>query len=338
MLLNTFISLWLFCSFILIHLESKVAVLYKLQSWRHVEFQTRTPFEQSKVFLSTYKPLCFFTCKSISHHSTNKKPRKARTIKNNRKCIIISCFFPQCLPVPVLILYRACFALYGISWITYRIFKDESFFQVKTLFKATNWAYSCLIVYFILSSTTTVLHYLQHKQEKSLIFIKVKGNHDENQIADEIAWFHKIQWLFYNIASTMAVGVTIYYWTFEYNGRGVSLSDVNVHLLNSVFMILEHILSSMPWHLAHVVYSIMFALLYTKATLFYWVWINKEPIYRVLDYSEKPGLAACLYLFVVLPFIQLFLCAILRLRESFGRRTKKSNELKEKSGIKVHIV
>ncbi|KAK3728729.1 hypothetical protein QZH41_002656 [Actinostola sp. cb2023] len=170
------------------------------------------------------------------------------------------------LPVPVLICYRAIFALYSITWIIYMLAAPSSSFrELKTLFFITNWGYFALVVYFVLAFTITTLHYIKRRQGREHTIIDNEDDEQDQVKHDETKCFHKVLWFFYNIASNMAIAVTMYYWALDYNGKGVTLSDLNVHILNSVFIILDHTLGSAPWRLFHVVYCILFALLYTIA-------------------------------------------------------------------------
>lgn len=192
-------------------------------------------------------------------------------------------------------------------------------------------------MYFLLAFINTTLHYIYQDEGE-----EIEDNEEDMCKHDATKWYDKLQWLLYDIASNMAIGVTLYFWAFDYKGTGVSLSDINVHILNSVFMIIDHALSSMPWRLFHVYYSILFSVMYTNATIFYWIWVDKQPIYRVLDYSKRPGLAAMLIfggMSVVLPFIQLLLYVIYRFRLYLvGREVKELSELDNTRGSKLHIV
>jgi len=188
---------------------------------------------------------------------------------------------------------------------------------------------------------TLVFHHFKIHGNKVL---QSKLDDDNGKKQDRIKSLYKLQWFLYNIAATMSVGVTLYYWTFDYTGTGISLSDLNVHILNAVFMVVEHIFSSMPWRILHVVYPMLFTILYTKVTVFYWMYVDGQPMYAVLDYSNRPGLAALLVfggLFVVLPAIHFLLYLIYRLRLYFvGRKLteKTKNFVRSSRAGKVHSV
>jgi hypothetical protein len=134
---------------------------------------------------------------------------------------------------------------------------------------------------------------------------------------DETRWYHRVLWLLYTISSNMSICVTICYWSLIYNGKGINTTDIFVHILNSIFMVLENVLSSMPWRLLHVIYPFAFGLVYSFITVLFWLLIDKSPIYPILDYSHKPVLAIEVLLgthFVLLPIVQLLLYALYRIR------------------------
>jgi len=135
---------------------------------------------------------------------------------------------------------------------------------------------------------------------------------------DETVWYHKLQWLLFDIASTMAIVVTGFYWAFVYKtGNIITWWSFSLHAINSLFMVLEHIITSMPWRLLHVIYPIIFTLFYIIVTVFYRFFIDAEPLYSKLDYSNNPGLAvgiACSGIFIAVPFSYLLLYCIYRVR------------------------
>ncbi|KXJ25417.1 protein rolling stone [Exaiptasia diaphana] len=235
-------------------------------------------------------------------------------------------------PTPVLIIYRCVFAIYSTTWITYRLFAHDRFRKVVTMFYMTNWSYFTLINYFSISAGITIIHYIKKRQGKEHVIVDdvEKGQPRD----DETRWYHKMQWFFYSVASTQAIGVTLFFWLFDYDGMGITLSDVNVHVLNSVFMLIDHSLSSMPVRVLHVVYPMAFILLYMIATVLYWALISKEYIYKKMDYSTNPGLAVGLLLaamFIIAPVVHSFYYATYRLRAYLAAKLTKddSEELGE---------
>lgn len=136
---------------------------------------------------------------------------------------------------------------------------------------------------------------------------------------DEMKWYHKLQWFLFNIVSVIAVIVTGSYWLFVFDStrRAVNLSDLNAHILNTVFILIEHSLSCMPVRLLHVVYPILFESVYVIATVLHWAMIVDTPLYTVVNYTEEPGRILGLFalaIFIFQPLIQLCLYGIFRLK------------------------
>lgn len=232
----------------------------------------------------------------------------------------------QWLPVPLLIVYRTIFALYSIIYLIYdsatysRPARSNS---ATAYFYLSSWAYVILVAayvilvaYFIFSSITTTLHYYNFKRRQGQE-PNQRADLEETPVQNANKLCHKVLWLLYNVAVTMALSVTILYWILEYNGENIIYANINFHVLNSVLVILEHSLSSMPWRLLHVVYPMMFSILYTVANVMYWIWIDKKPIYRLVNYSKDPGLGVgmeLLGIFVVVPVVHMFFYVVYRLR------------------------
>ena len=135
-------------------------------------------------------------------------------------------------------------------------------------------------------------------------------------------WYHKVAWFFYIIAANNSLLVTVVYWSLLYSGYKIGELDVTFHLLNSVFMVIETCVSSIPVRLYHVVYAMLYGVLYLVFTVVYWLLGGSDPagnryIYPILDYESEPSAAAILvvlYGLVGLPAAQLFNFGLFRLR------------------------
>lgn len=136
------------------------------------------------------------------------------------------------------------------------------------------------------------------------------------------AWYHKVSWVFYAIAANNCLVVTVVYWTLLYTGYHVGGADVTFHLLNSFFMLTETFLSSIPVQLFHVIYAMLYGVLYVLFTVVYWSFGGTNDsgdrfIYPILDYSHKPVAATVLivlYGLLGLPVAQLIHFGLFKLR------------------------
>lgn len=135
-------------------------------------------------------------------------------------------------------------------------------------------------------------------------------------------WYHKVSWLFYSIAANIAPVVTVVFWTFLYSGGAVREIDVAFHAMNSVFMLIDTCVSSIPVRIFHVVYAELYGIVYIIFTVVYWQCggtdINGEDhIYPLLNYGHKPyttALAITIIALAGLPLAQLWNFGIFSLR------------------------
>lgn len=131
--------------------------------------------------------------------------------------------------------------------------------------------------------------------------------------ADPMAWFHEALWVIYNIAAVAATVVTLSFWLliFRYT-NGASALSVVVHGVNSIVMVGDTMLSSIPVRLFHVVYPMLYSATYIVFTVIYWAFggtnsFGMPYIYPQTDYTGRPVLSAvsqvCLF-FIGLPLCQ----------------------------------
>ena len=141
--------------------------------------------------------------------------------------------------------------------------------------------------------------------------------------APAMAWFHEALWVIYNIAAVAALLVTLTFWSLLFRlVNNVHAVSVVVHGLNSVLMISDTMLSSIPVRLFHVVYPLFYSLSYIVFTVIYWAvggtsYFGQPYIYPQTDYTGRPVLSAvsqiCL-VFVGLPLFQSALFGFYMLR------------------------
>ena len=136
------------------------------------------------------------------------------------------------------------------------------------------------------------------------------------------AWYHKVSWLFFIIAANNSLPVTVVYWTLLYTGFHVGEIDITFHLLNSVFMLTETCLSSIPVRIFHMVYAMLYGILYVLFSVVYWLLGGTNDsgdrfIYPILDYGGEPYTAVVLVVLfgvVGLPVAQLVHFGLFKLR------------------------
>ncbi|KAK6192685.1 hypothetical protein SNE40_004115 [Patella caerulea] len=135
----------------------------------------------------------------------------------------------------------------------------------------------------------------------------------------KLPWYLVMVWTLFEIMSPMAITVTLFYWitVFPSNNDPVGNSDILLHIMNTVVVLFEHSVTALPIRLLHVVYPLIFALVYIIFTVIYWTGDNTRVLYPALDWNE-PTIAIA-YVFAAAAVVvasHLMLFAIYKLRQS----------------------
>ncbi|XP_046339632.2 protein rolling stone-like [Haliotis rufescens] len=126
----------------------------------------------------------------------------------------------------------------------------------------------------------------------------------ETQDSKLTPWYSKISWILANITSDTAIIVTsIYFGALYKPSSGITLSNLNVHGLNSVFIIIDNVVSARPVRILHVFHTWIYAAVYIIFSLIYWA-TDRAVIYKyVLDWSTPGSTVGIMLGVVVLAFI-----------------------------------
>ena len=140
-------------------------------------------------------------------------------------------------------------------------------------------------------------------------------------------------WFLWIVASNAALVVTLNYWILVFEPP-TDFMDIAVHALNSIVMLVELFIASTPVRVLHVLYVMVFSVVYSLFTVIYWaaggVTVDGDPyIYEILDYENgDAALVSAVLLgvvFIVSPLMQAFLFALYQLR-CFLHRKIMNNE------------
>ena len=128
---------------------------------------------------------------------------------------------------------------------------------------------------------------------------------------DATRWYHKIQWVLFNLGVNMAVVVSLLYWALLYNGGSVDGVNANTHLVNAIIALVDVIFSGVPVRVLHFIYPLLFSSAYVAFTGIYFAAdgtnARGDPyIYSVIDYESSPGSAAGWVLGVCLFIVPIF--------------------------------
>lgn len=154
----------------------------------------------------------------------------------------------------------------------------------------SNWSFFFVTLYFVCATIVSAIHYrkqLKHTEydtgNRPQIDVKdlasrenshnghmpsfaIDTSNDVDDVAPDaddaeasevfpMAWFHEALWVIYNIAAVAALLVTLTFWSLLFRlVNNLRALTVVVHGMNSVLMIGDTVLSSIPVRLFHVIY------------------------------------------------------------------------------------
>ncbi|XP_078399304.1 uncharacterized protein LOC144681531 isoform X1 [Cetorhinus maximus] len=211
-------------------------------------------------------------------------------------------------------LYRIFTVVYTLIWC---ILSGAQTNNPKWFIFLTHITYTILTIYFVLALVNLIC-YLALRQKKSTQTIEAASLQEipscspatpEIEDGTPSRKLHKefcalfsapyptisIQWSLHNLICVISLFVTVAFWSFDYiPGRSLDSISINMHVINSVLVLLELILSAAPIHLAHFIYAFIYCLMFILFTVIYWAaggtnLKGKPYIYRSLNYGENPG-------------------------------------------------
>ncbi|CAH1268133.1 Hypp3834 [Branchiostoma lanceolatum] len=162
------------------------------------------------------------------------------------------------------------------------------------------------------------------------------GQGDENNVEtltiqgnSDLAWYNKVHWILHNTSITAAFFVTTLYWTLD-RGRA-SVSSVLEHVVNSIVVLLDLLVSGTPVRILNVIYPVAYAAVYAVFYVFYWAAGGKgrdgsTAIYPVIDFGKDPGMASGIlvgFVFVGVPAFHFLSYGLYRLRELLVTKIKR---------------
>lgn len=227
-------------------------------------------------------------------------------------------------PKGVYLLYRFLLLAYTMTVLVLSIVYFDHNKQATWLVFLTHWSYSMLTAHLLVATVISLVHVLH---DSSGIRIAVNRG-DRGIISQRMSkpFYMKLSWLLFVIASGSAFMVTCIYFGAVFPQRGVgylNVEDINLHIMNSVVIILEFIIAALPVRLLHGVYLFVFGLMYIVFSVIYWSFDHRRVIYpHVLDWNF-PGRTMIYMLlvgFVFIPLLQSFLFGLYSLRRFIYRR------------------
>lgn len=133
-------------------------------------------------------------------------------------------------------------------------------------------------------------------------------------------WYVALIWIIFNSVSSAAIMVSIVFWGIlvPFNAKlgKLSLTNLQLHLFNSILLLIEQSLTAIPVHLLHAVYPITYGLIYLLFSLFYWVDDHSHVMYEILDWNKPGPTIGYVFAvgFVIIPLLHLLIYLIYRLK------------------------
>ncbi|XP_014677704.1 PREDICTED: protein rolling stone-like isoform X2 [Priapulus caudatus] len=180
--------------------------------------------------------------------------------------------------------------------------------RAKWFIYITNLGFAVLNLHLIHAFIVSVIVY------KSSVRTANVQEADSMASAPPLPCYLKSDWFLFNLACNIAFTLTVCYWALLFNGQTDGV-DINTHAINSVYVIVDVIVSATPVRLLHMWIAQLGALVYVVFTAIYWAAGGTGAhgvayIYSVLDYGNAPGQAvitAAVILLLVVPIAQVAL-------------------------------
>ena len=252
----------------------------------------------------------------------------------------------QWLPLPLFAIYRVLLFLYIFAWLLVSAAVTTS--GGRWLVYLTNLSYLVLVLgtgaIAILCVVYTIVYYANRNCIQNLP--KVETPIQLTYTQDNIPWYVKLVWFLYISGSTLAVLVTIGFWTVLYrcdsngsNNNTTSLTvnnttnltvnnttdstgncapsalTVHTHGVNGLLALVDLFISRVPFQFLHFFYPAILTALYALLNGIYYA-AGAGVIYTPINYGGNLGIAVVLVIVLALSpmpiYIILFLLAWLR--------------------------
>lgn len=248
------------------------------------------------------------------------------------------------LPMPVLVLYRLIITAYNLGWLTYNIYSKGAKFFIYI----TNWSYTLFVLYFAFATiicciekckelkkevgTASDRNDKETSESEDGIEMKIYDVDDDPAMGaherDALRLEHKLLWLMHTISATGGLWVTVWYWSVLLEDGKVNSNNITKEALNSVFMLVDTCLSSIPVRLGHWLYALLYFGVYLLFSVFYRLLggtnSQGEPyIYSILNYDNfkaKIGGLLVVCLLLGLPLLHLFVFGVTKLRDYLHKK------------------
>ena len=210
------------------------------------------------------------------------------------------------------------FFLYSFAVLFYSIvhFKDP-----KWLIFLTNWGNTVIVIYFslgiLINFQTLKRKSFPDNQNSEIQLSSMDSTHDVTfrEISSATVLPLKFQcfWLFAYFAYTINGLIVILYWVFVHRERFMRTTEsqyfvIHSHGVTYLLVLIDFLLSQIPVRVLHLVYVVLFGLLYGLFSFVY-TSVTGVSVYPVLNWNTNPGGASlfCLIAASVIIILHLIL-------------------------------
>jgi len=139
----------------------------------------------------------------------------------------------------------------------------------------------------------------------------------------------QLYWFLYIVTTNMTIGVTVCYWFTVYNPEIHQMDPLNImmHICNSLLMLIDLFVASIPFRLQNFWWCLSIALLYIIFTAIYYVagGLDKHGyhyIYKVIDWKKPMRTSlVCIGGFTLLTVLHCVTCVLGNIRDWIYRKT-----------------
>ncbi|CAC5381219.1 unnamed protein product [Mytilus coruscus] len=172
----------------------------------------------------------------------------------------------------------------------------------------TNWGY---VLLGLSNLTDCIVTWYVYCRRKDIL---------EN-VKDEIGmpWYIQLVWFLFETSNGIAISVTVgFYSALELSTHPAS---IEFHAINSVYVILNLLVCAKVINLFHVIYPMIFGIVYIIFTIIYQLGFEENPIYPILDWNETfpTAVTVAVLIFVGIPIVHLVLFGLYKLRIFIAR-------------------
>ena len=221
------------------------------------------------------------------------------------------------------IIYKWLMALFFTAHYCWFLIGNEEYFYIYL----TDWGLTLLTLYFIWSSISVTVRYLQQDCSACSECPRDEGAVDMQLeltsrpigccgvTHNSLQWYEIVEWVLFTLGAELAVAITLLYWPlFRHQENLFRYSNIVMHLVNGLAALLDMWVSRIPIRIYHVIYLMLLSFTYTAFSGIYFAagggnGHNETYIYPQLDYGGSPGPASALAVgaaLVYTPLIHLF--------------------------------